>query len=114
VYVFLEQYGGCLLVGTWIVGGVPIYFRFLLYQLAYLRQFPPVNGVPLDRLGGYRLFSPESRARFRAVWMWQPTPELERTRQVMLRRYGLVALWVFGFPLLAGGLGLVALAVIPH
>jgi hypothetical protein len=115
VYAFLQQVGGYILVGVWIVGGVLIFhLYFLPYELAYLRQFSPVDGVPLDMYTGGNPFHPVSRARFAALFQWQPDAELERMRRDMWRRLGLLALWLFGFPVIVGGLGLLVLAVIPH
>lgn len=85
---------------TWFGGGVAIYVRFLKRQLAYLRHFPPVDGVPLDTLQGGSPFGARSRATFRAMLQWQPDPEMERTRRDVRRRWLPVALWVYGFPIL--------------
>jgi hypothetical protein len=99
--------------------GVRSFLIFFLhvrsYQRAYLKQFPPVNGVPLDMYVGGNPFSPESCAVWSAMWNRQPNPDLERMRRQYWRRYRRLMLWMLGFPVLAIGVAaLLMLTVFPH
>jgi hypothetical protein len=117
VYAVLEQYGGYVLFGIYLVGVGVLFFRhYLPYRKAYLQRFPPVNGVPLEMyVGGDTFgFSPEARAIWRALLHRQPDPELERMRRKVWRCYGGVVLWGFGFPVLAIGVAALVLTGFPH
>jgi hypothetical protein len=88
---------------TWFVGSVALFIRFLAKQLAYLRRFPPVEGVPLDSFRGGNPFGGRSRAIWRTMRQRQSDLELERLRREVWRRYRYFALWVYGFPVLVIG-----------
>lgn len=83
----------------WLGGTVILYLRFLKRQRGYLRNFPPVDSVPLDTLGG-NPFGAWSRAVFRAQLQRQPDAELERMRRDLLGHWRFVLLWGYGFPVL--------------
>jgi hypothetical protein len=117
VYAILEQYGGDVLFGIYLLGVGLLFFRhYLPYRKAYLKKFPPVNGVPLEMYVGSDTFGfgPEARAIWRALLHHQPDPELEHMRRTVWRRYGHVALWMFGFPVVAIGVAALVLVVFPH
>jgi hypothetical protein len=114
VYAVLQQYGGYVLAGVWMVGIILMYLRFRAYQRAYLQKCPPVNGVPLDMAVGGNPFGEVARAVNSAMNVPQPDPDLEHMRLQMWRRYRHVALWVFGMPLLAVGVAALVLTVFPH
>jgi hypothetical protein len=52
VYAFLVQYGRFVWASLYLGGFYPLFSRWQGYLVAYLRQFPPVDGVPLDRYHG--------------------------------------------------------------
>lgn len=86
VFVVLE-FGGMIL----------LYVRARAAQRIYLRQFDPVDGVPLD---GIAVGMPRVMAAIReAMWEWQEDPTREALRRAMWARFGWVAAWIFGFPL---------------
>jgi hypothetical protein len=87
VHAVLQQYGGYVLAGVWVVGGVLFWWRSRASQVAYLKKFPPVNGVPLEMWLGGNPGGAEAQAIARVSRTRQPDPELERLRQEMGRRY---------------------------
>jgi hypothetical protein len=91
------------LVAVWVVGMIALYLRLRAKQVAYLKRFPPVEGVPLYMAGGGNPFGAVSRAIWGAMVRRQPDPELEQLRHDVWRRFGYMSLWMFGFPLLAVG-----------
>ena len=97
------------LVAIWVVGTIALYFRMRAKQVAYLKRFPPVEGVPLEIAGGGNPFGGVSRAIWRVMFRRQPDPELEQLRHDVWRRFGYMSLWIYGFPLLA--VGVVALLI---
>jgi hypothetical protein len=64
-------------------------------------------------VGGYP-FSPEARALWSVTFKRQPDPALERMRREVWRRYGHLALWMYGFPVLAVGVAALVLIFFPH
>jgi hypothetical protein len=103
MYEFLRQIFPFVFATLWIVPTVVLFLRFRRKQLAYLRRFPPI-----DRYQTLDMYTPgigNPPGTFRRIWdaQWrrQDDPELERLRRELWRRYGLVMLWVFGFPLVA-------------
>jgi hypothetical protein len=114
VYTILEQYGGYVLAGVLIVGFVVMSFRARAAQVAYLKRFPPVNGVPLDMFLGGNPGGAEAQAITHVSRTRQDDPELERLRQEMRKRYRQFLYWTFGFPVLAIGVGALVLAYFPH
>ncbi len=98
---------------TWVGGAVLLYLRHLKRERAYLRHFPPVDGVPLDALRGGNPFGARSRAAFRVMLRRQPEPELERMRRDLWRRWRYVLLWIYGFPVGVIGV-IVGVAVLVH
>ncbi|MGO8947815.1 MAG: hypothetical protein ACLQUY_09160 [Ktedonobacterales bacterium] len=114
MYAVLEQYGGYVLAGVWMVGGVILGIRNGKYRSAYLQRFPPVNGVPLYMTWHGNPFGSEARAIYRAALNRQPDPDVERMRRELWRRYGQICLWIFGFPVLAFGVAALVLTIFPH
>jgi hypothetical protein len=76
VYAVLEQYGGYVLAGVWLVGTILIYVRYRAYQVAYLKKFPPINGVPLYMVWGGNPGGPEAQAIYSAMGIDSPIPSL--------------------------------------
>ena len=91
-------------ITMWLAGTVAMFFRYRAKQRAYLRRFPPVEGVPLDMYLGGDPFGEIARAIFRALWRRQSNPELEQLRRAVWQRYRQANYWVFGFPILYYGL----------
>ena len=87
----------------WFAGGIILYLRTRAKRVIYLRHFPPVNGVPLDIVMSANPFGAEARAIYRAMWRRQADAELEGLRREIWRRYRYVALWIYGFPVVAVG-----------
>jgi hypothetical protein len=87
----------------WFGVGIALYFRTRIQQIAYLKRFPPVNGVPLYMVNGGNPFGAQARAIKRAMRS-QSDPELERLRREVRRRFRLCLIWIFGFPLLSFGM----------
>lgn len=84
-------------------------------QVAYLKRFPPVEGIPLEIAGGGNPFGAVSRAFWRAQLRRQPDPDLERLRHDIWRRFGYLTLWIYGFPLaIAGGTALLIVTGVIH
>ena len=101
----------------WFGGTIVLYFRARKKQVIYLRRFPPVE--PYMTLDFYTsLFGAPRGTRRRineVIFKRQADPELEALRRAMWRRFGLVALWIYGFPLLTFGVAaLLALAGLVH
>jgi hypothetical protein len=85
----------------WFAGAFVLFVRYLARENTYLRQFPPVDGVPLDAWPpSGNPFGARNRAVRRAQGQQQPNPELEHQRLGLRRRWRYVMFWVFGFPLL--------------
>jgi hypothetical protein len=98
---------------AWSGGAIVLGVRLLRKQGAYLRRFPPVEGVPLDDFVVTTAFrSPwgaVNRAIRRVSWQRQDDPELERLRREVGRSVLHLAVWIYGFPLLT--LGVAALLI---
>ena len=118
MYAFLVHYGRFVSAGLYIAGVYPLFFRWQGYLVAYLRHFPPVNGVPLDRYRGGtgpNLFGGAfTRAVRDAKGKRQADPELERMRREVRRRYGQFVLWAVGFLVLCLVVADVVLPLLPH
>lgn len=117
MYTFLEHYGRFVSAGLYMAGFYPMFFRWQGYLVAYLRHFPPVNGVPLDRHhggNGHNPFGPFARAVQNAKGKRQADPELERMRQEVRWRYGQFLLWAVGFPVLCLVVADAVLPLLPH
>jgi hypothetical protein len=110
VYAVLENSGGYILFGVWIVGMVTLFIRYQGYRTAFLKRLPPFNGVPLSMYGG---FGPRG-VLLRAMGDRQPDPELERLRLDAWRKYEHFVLWIFGFPVLAAGVAALVLIFLSH
>jgi len=82
-------------------GAIILHARFRAKQMAYLKRFPPIGGIPLNTPGGGNPFGAVSRAIWQAMFDHQPDWELERLRLDMWRRCGYVGLWIVGFPIVA-------------
>jgi hypothetical protein len=87
----------------WLGVGISLYFRTRIQEVAYLKRFPPVNGVPLYMVNGGNPFGAQARAIWRAMRR-QADPDLERLRREVWRRFRLYLVWIFGFPLLSFGI----------
>jgi len=89
----------------WFGGTLFLFFRFRQEQVAYLRRFPSMEPhVTLDMYTS--LFgSPRGTRRriYEVMFKHQADPEWEALRRAMWRRFRLVALWGYGFPLLTFG-----------
>ena len=57
---------------------------------------------------------PEAQAIADAAWTRQDDPELERLRREVWRKNRHIVYWVFGFPVLAIGVGALVLAFFPR
>jgi len=116
VYNFLIQYGGYALASIYLVGGILVFVRSQRCLSAYLKQFPPVNGVPLymSMYFAVNLHSPEYRAISSAMRKRQHDPDLESMRREYWRKYREFILWVFLFPVPAIGLAALVIAFFPH
>jgi hypothetical protein len=101
MYEFLQRVAPFAFPILWFAPTIVLFFRFRKKSVAYLRPFPPIDRyrtldlytVIGDPPGTYRRILDVQLRR-------QGDPELERLRREMWRSYGLVMLWVFGFPLL--------------
>jgi hypothetical protein len=78
-------------------GTAVLAFRYRRKHLAYLRRFPPIDGVPLDM---YIVSSYASLKALRSVWNRPQDPETEELRRALRRRMWHLLLWFLGFPLL--------------
>ena len=97
----------------WVGPSIVLYFRFRQKQVAYLRQFPPIDRYrTLDMASPGPGGSPPGTYRRinKAMLQRQTAPERERLRRDMWQRYGFAVLWIFGFPLIT--VGMVALLII--
>ena len=92
------------LAAIWATGTITLYFRMRAKQAAYLRRFPPVEGVPLDMAVSGNPFGAVARAQWKAMLAHQTDSELERLRKEIWRRFLYQSLWIFGFPLLTIGM----------
>lgn len=106
VHELLQQIAPVALVVSWFVGQGIWGLRYRAKLREYLRHFPPVEGIPLDRYvrgaGSRRI----QRAIYRILWQRQDDPTLEQLRRATLSRLVVMALWAFG--------GLVLAIVIPQ
>jgi hypothetical protein len=87
-------------MAIWFGGMIALFFRYRIKQRAYLRRFPPVDGIPLDMYVGGGPHS-VNRAPRRAMLKRQADPDLEQLRRAAWRRYGALAIWSLTFPLIA-------------
>jgi hypothetical protein len=92
-----------VLAALWFAGTIALYVRMRAKQVAYLKRFPPVEGVPLYMTGGGNPFGAVSRAVWSVMVRHQTDPELEALRREIWRRKGYMTLWIFGFPICAVG-----------
>lgn len=106
----LQNFGVCAFVVAWIGGTVILSWRSNRYQVAYLKKLPPVNGVPLYMLWEGRPFG----LKWQAMHQPQANPELELMRREARRSFRPVVYWMFGFPMLAIGVGELVLAFFPQ
>lgn len=83
---------------AWFGGTVTLLWRYRASQRRYLRQFPPVEGIPLDMYwgGGPRTVT---RALAQALRQPQYDIHLEQQRKGVWRRYLYMSAWSLGFPL---------------
>jgi hypothetical protein len=88
-----------VLATPWLGVAILLLLRARSKQAAYLRQFPPVDGIPLDALRGDHPFSPWVHAVWNAVWEPQMDDELERQRLETRQVFIYLPLWIFRFPL---------------
>jgi hypothetical protein len=115
VYAVVQQFGPCLFFALWFGGSGIFFLRSRAAQVAYLKKFPLVNGVPLEMFMGGNPFGPVARAIARVSRTRQTVPELERLRQKMRRRSWHLLYWMWGFPVLGIGVGaLLMLTIFPH
>lgn len=86
----------------WFGGALILFIRYRAQQIVYLRQFPPVEPHVTFDMYTSMYGAPRGTRRWinQMVFKHQADPELEALRRAMWRRFGLYALWVFGFPLL--------------
>jgi hypothetical protein len=56
-----------LLAAIWAVSSIILYFRTRAKQVAYLRRFLPVNGVPLDMAVSGNPFGAVARSIWRVI-----------------------------------------------
>jgi hypothetical protein len=78
---FAQQELPGILFATWVCVIVAQFVRARAKQRAYLRRFPPVDGVPLDSYVPGAGPRSVRRAVFKALRERQPDPELERLRR---------------------------------
>jgi hypothetical protein len=101
VYEFVQRIFPFAFPVLWVGPTLVLFFRFRKKQVAYLRRFPRIDRYrTLDMYTGYGDPPGTFRRMWDAQWHRQDDPELERFRREMWRSYGLVAAWMFGFPLL--------------
>ena len=102
VYEFVQRIFPFVFPILWFGPTIVLFFRFRQKQVAYLRRFPPIDRYQTLDMVTFGVGNPPGTFRrvWDAQWRKQDDPELERLRREMWRRYGLVMLWVFGFPLL--------------
>jgi hypothetical protein len=104
-----QNVGGITLALMWFGGGIALFARTLTQQFAYLRHFPPVDGVPLDNiltlLSGMRPI----RAQWAAMLQKQSEPRMEAMRREVNRRFLVCLVWIYGYPFLC--IGVIALLV---
>ena len=91
------------LAAIWAVGMITLYFRMRAKQVAYLKRFPLVEGVPLYMAAGGTPFGAVAGTIWRVMLNRQPDPDLERLRQEIWRRFRYMALWIYGYPVVAFG-----------
>jgi hypothetical protein len=103
MYEFLQRIFPFVFAILWIGPMVFLFLRFRRKQVAYLRRFPPI-----DRYQTLDMYTPgvgnpsgTYRRLSAAMWRRQEDAELERLQRELCRRYGLVALWIVGIPLVA-------------
>lgn len=103
MFEFLQRIFPFVFPVLWIGPTVFLFLRFRRKQVAYLQRFPPI-----DRYQTLDMYTPgvgnppgTYRKITQAMWRRQEDPELEQFRREVRRAYGLVALWVLGFPLAA-------------
>lgn len=92
-----------MLMAIWFIGMFVLYLRLRAKQVAYLKRFPPVEGVPLYMAASGNPFGAVARTIWRVMLNRQPDLDLERLRREIWRRFRYMVLWIFGFPLLAIG-----------
>lgn len=106
----LQQILACGLVVVWLGVAFALNDRLRARWVEYMRRFPPVEGVRPDTFISGNPFGPVARAISRMARGPQDDPDLERLRRARRRSSRQLALWIFGFPLLA--LGVVALLIL--
>lgn len=100
-----------LVVGVpWIGGGLLFFARAAAKQRAYLKHFPPVEGISLDTYTAGNPFGTVSRAIWRVMLQPQMNPELERLRREAWRWEIYQLLWTFLFPVFAVGVAALLIA----
>ncbi len=92
-----------MLMAIWFTGAYVLFLRLRAKQVAYLKHFPPVEGIPLHMANSGNPFGAVSRAIWHVTVTRQTDNELEQLRREMWRRFLYQILWTFGFPLLAVG-----------
>jgi hypothetical protein len=99
LYALLQRIGPYAFFAVWGTGLGISATRYWGYLRAYLRQFPPVDGIALDT---FRRLSdrPVANAIHQARYKRQPDPEVEHMRREVWKRYWYYAYWIFGFPAL--------------
>ncbi len=93
-----------ILMANWFTGAYVLYLRLRAKQVAYLKHFPPIEGVPLHMAYSGNPFGAVSRAIWHVTTTRQTDIELEQLRREMWHRFLYQILWTFGFPLLAVGI----------
>ncbi len=103
------------LVIAWTGVLMVLFIRAREKQRAYLRRFPPVEGVPLDIHLPSAGPANVTRAMLRALRQRQTDPELEQLRREVQRRARYIAIWAIGTPIIVlGVLALLAVTGYPH
>ncbi len=96
---------------AWVTGTLILAIRSNLAAGRYLRQLPPVDGVPLNMYRYYSWMRGWRGPIWRAWRQPQADPELERLRREGWRRARLTLLWIFGFPPLVVGVTTLLISV---
>lgn len=96
--------GFYLFAAAWVLGNLIFVIRARRTGKAYLRRFPPIDGVPLDWMSEPRWPAKNRPGPVRRAYRTpQADPELEAMRQDGWKKARQMFLWMFGFPTIVWG-----------
>jgi hypothetical protein len=90
-------------MAAWVAGALSLAIYANMVRDRYLRQLPPVDGVPLNMYTDKGWLRGWRGPVWRAWRQPQADPELERLRQEGRRRSRYALAWMFGFPIVVVG-----------